>query len=304
MATAVYRPRSPARRARHGSAESTPTTKRATWRRPSATARKTITIAVIRGRSTDHNAQRSDHARLDRLRWRYRTRSAGCGRSELLGCLTPPKLMRSDASVRGQDVFAPGCGEQPLATRQEYGARAGAEPGEDAVVVRETTQIGSDGRVHAHCLSLYQAQQVHVRLVGEDLRVGPLDASILTTLDHAFDSFTGLACLARGRALSASAELLRYRPLGSERFRAAPGPRPRPRRSARRTLARGGRGTIPTVRRAEIRERVGELGGYGRSGGPSVRLAAAPRSAWRSWSISSGSRPPRAISVSIAACMA
>ena len=50
----------------------------------------------------------------------------------------------------------------------------------------EPTQIGSDGRVHADCLSLYQAEEVHVRLVGEDLRVGPVDPPKLTMFAHVF----------------------------------------------------------------------------------------------------------------------
>jgi hypothetical protein len=85
-------------------------------------------------------------------------------------------LTHLDLSVGREGVLAPGCGEQPHTTRQQCGARAHAEPREDALVLREPTQIRSDGRMHAHCLSLHEAEYVHVRLVGEDLRVGPLDS--------------------------------------------------------------------------------------------------------------------------------
>ena len=89
-------------------------------------------------------------------------------------------------SVCREGVLTPGRGEQPLTTRQQCGARADAEARKDAVILREPTQIRSHGRMHAHCLSLYQAEQVHIGLVGENLRVGPLDAAELTAFAHAF----------------------------------------------------------------------------------------------------------------------
>ena len=72
-------------------------------------------------------------------------------------------------------MLTAGRGQQPLSTREQCGAGADAEPSQDAVVLGEPRQVCSDGRVHAHCLSLHQAEQVHVRLVGEDLRVGSMD---------------------------------------------------------------------------------------------------------------------------------
>ena len=83
--------------------------------------------------------------------------------------------MRSRTWVCPEGVLTAGRGQQPLSTREQCGAGADAEPSQDAVVLGEPRQVCSDGRVHAHCLSLHQAEQVHVRLVGEDLRVGSMD---------------------------------------------------------------------------------------------------------------------------------
>ena len=89
-------------------------------------------------------------------------------------------------SVSREGVLTPGRGEQPLTTRQQCGAGADAKPCQDAFVLGEPTEICSDSRVHAHCLSLHQAEEVHVRLVGEDLRVSSLDPPERSTLAHAF----------------------------------------------------------------------------------------------------------------------